>query len=225
MLVSSPCSSIISAAPREQQSGPRLTCSSQHCEKRVPRRMSHTLGAFRVSTPSNHHTEVGLCQCPAQVQWGWTRSGSSAKAHDTSGLGESPGGRRQTPARRCRRRRHSGRLCWRTPTPQRDSVSEPSATQACAQAKERERARGRSPTSCSQHTRRAPRQLTAVVITPRSTVSTFAAVPSDIPQATSRSDILIYDISSRFPRSHCMRVGDPWSPKHHICAAMGKGGF
>ena len=161
--------------------------------------MSHTLEAFRVSTPSNHHTEVGLCQCPAQVQWGWTRSGSSAKAHDTSGLGESPGGRRQTPARRCRRRRHSGRLCWRTPTPQRDSVSEPSATQACAQAKERERARGRSPTSCSQHTRRAPRQLTAVVITPRSTVSTFAAVPSDIPQATSRSDILIYDISSRFP--------------------------
>ena len=56
-------------------------------------------------------------------------------------------------------------------------------------------------------------------------MSTFAAVPSDIPQATSRSDILIYDISSRFPRSHCMRVGDPWSPKHHICAAMGKGGF
>ena len=37
-------------------------------------------------------------------------------------------------------------------------------------------------------------------------MSTFAAVPSDIPQATSRSDILIYDISSRFPRSHCMRV-------------------
>ena len=39
-------------------------------------------------------------------------------------------------------------------------------------------------------------------------MSTFAAVPSDIPQATSRSDILIYDISSRFPRSHCMRAGD-----------------
>ena len=166
--------------------------------------MSHTLEAFRVSTPSNHHTEVGLCQCPAQVQWAGPVLARVRKRTILAGWvnHQVEGGRHQLAAVAAGDTR-VGCAGVHLPRSATASVSR----RPPKRAHERERERGRWPTSCSQHTRRAPRQLTAVVITPRSTVSTFAAVPSDIPQATSRSDIDIR-FSSRFPRSHCMRAGD-----------------
>ena len=167
--------------------------------------MSHPLDAFRVSIPTKHHTEGGQCQCPAQVQWGWTRSGSSAKAHDTSGLGESPGGRRQTPARRCHHRRHSGRLCWRTPAPQRDSVSQPSATQACATQGER---KGESKWEIALILQSA--HPGSIAPTHRgchhSQENSEHVCRRPEPGVCTRA-VSLGHITSRFPRSHCMRAG------------------
>ena len=153
--------------------------------------MSHPLDAFRVSIPTKHHTEGGQCQCPAQVQWAGPVLARVRKRTILAGWvnHQVEGGRHQLAAVTTGDTRVgcAGVHLHRSATV---SVSRRPPKRAQRKAKERERASGRSPSSCSQHTLAASRQLTAVVITPRRTVSTFAAVPSPAcAHAPSRSDI------------------------------------